>query len=265
MLGRMAILSFGPFRLDTRTLELYRGSGRVPLRRQPCRVLALLAARPGQLVSRDDLRSAVWPSDVHVSFDLGLNSCLKQIRRALGERAGTTGFIETLPGRGYRFTGPIARHDRSRPPSRIRITGFVAIGPSVEEATPIADGLTEDLTVALARLAGTEPVVVADGDDARAEVEFVVSGRVRAQGDRLRVTARLLDVSRQTVCWAHTFDAPLTDHLIVIGGVADVIGQEICAAIGRCRTSRRAPAVTAPARPRGGPGLPAPSSRRHSA
>jgi DNA-binding winged helix-turn-helix (wHTH) protein len=102
----MATVVFGPYELDTRSLELRKDGQGVPLRPQPCRVLALLATQPGRLVTRDEIRAAVWPRGVHVRFDLGLNSCLKQIRRALGESAEQPHYIETLTRRGYRFAGP---------------------------------------------------------------------------------------------------------------------------------------------------------------
>jgi DNA-binding winged helix-turn-helix (wHTH) protein len=98
----MPILAFGSFRLDTHALELRRDGLKVRIRPQPCRLLVLLASRPGQLITREELRAALWP-DVFVRFDLGLNSCLKQIRAALGESAGAPRHIETLSRRGYRF------------------------------------------------------------------------------------------------------------------------------------------------------------------
>lgn len=114
----MAILAFGPYRLDTRALELRREGQKVRLRPQPCQVLALLASQAGELVTRDELRTALWPDGVHVRFDLGLNSCLKQIRRALGESADSPRLIETLTRRGYRFIGQVQSFPepaRSRP------------------------------------------------------------------------------------------------------------------------------------------------------
>src|SRR5688572_9998653 len=98
----MPILAFGPFRLDTHALELRRDGRKVRIPPQPCRLLVLLASRPGQLITRDELRAALRP-DVFVSFYLSLNSCLKQIRAALGESAAVPRHIETLPRRGYRF------------------------------------------------------------------------------------------------------------------------------------------------------------------
>jgi DNA-binding winged helix-turn-helix (wHTH) protein len=114
----MPILAFGPFRLDPRTLELCRDGRRIRIRPQPCRVLVELASRPGELVTREELRAAVWPSGVFVHFDLGLNSCLKQIRAALGESADSPRFVETLSGRGYRFIGEVAAEFSVNQPAR---------------------------------------------------------------------------------------------------------------------------------------------------
>jgi DNA-binding winged helix-turn-helix (wHTH) protein len=102
----MPVLVFGRFRLDTRALELRRDGRRVRLRPQPCRVLVALTTHPGELVTRDELRAALWP-DVFVRFDLGLNSCLKQVRAALGDSASAPRYVETLCRRGYRFTADV--------------------------------------------------------------------------------------------------------------------------------------------------------------
>jgi DNA-binding winged helix-turn-helix (wHTH) protein len=101
----MATVMFGPYELDTRSLELRKDGRCVALRPQPCRVLALLASQPGRLVTREEIKAAVWPRGVYVRYDLGLNSCLKQIRRALEESAEHPQYIETLTRRGYRFIG----------------------------------------------------------------------------------------------------------------------------------------------------------------
>ena len=103
----MPVLAFGPFRLDPSALELRRDGRPVRIRPQPCRLLVALASRPGELVTRERLRAAAWQDGVYVAFDDGLNSCLKQIRAALGESAGAPRFIETLPRRGYRFAGAV--------------------------------------------------------------------------------------------------------------------------------------------------------------
>lgn len=111
----MPVLAFGPFRLDPCALELRRDGLRVRIRPQPCRLLVVLASRPGELVTRERLRAAAWQDGVYVGFDDGLNSCLKQIRAALGESADSPRFIETLPRRGYRFAGEVTVEPLKQP------------------------------------------------------------------------------------------------------------------------------------------------------
>jgi DNA-binding winged helix-turn-helix (wHTH) protein len=98
---------FGVFELDLATGELRRKGVKVPLQEQPFRVLALLVSRPGELVTRDDLRATLWPDAVFVDVDHGLNKAVAKIRRALGDLAHNSHYVETLEKRGYRFIAPI--------------------------------------------------------------------------------------------------------------------------------------------------------------
>jgi DNA-binding winged helix-turn-helix (wHTH) protein/TolB-like protein len=79
----------------------------VKLPPQPARVLAMLVARPGEIVRRDELRDAIWGTETFVDFERGLNFCIAQIRSALGDSAESPRYIETLPKRGYRFIAPV--------------------------------------------------------------------------------------------------------------------------------------------------------------
>lgn len=122
----MAVYRFGSFELDTRTGELRRHPCRVRLRPQPCAALVYLIERPGQFVSRQELHRALWPEGTFVRFEDGLNSCVKQIRAALGDSRTTPRYLETLTRRGYRFIAPVlALSDRQTPDShgraRVRI------------------------------------------------------------------------------------------------------------------------------------------------
>jgi DNA-binding winged helix-turn-helix (wHTH) protein len=98
---------FGVFELDLLTGELRRKGVKVPLQEQPFRLLALLVSRPGELVTRDDLRAALWPDAVFVDFDHGVNKAVAKIRRALGDLAHNSRYVETLERRGYRFIAPV--------------------------------------------------------------------------------------------------------------------------------------------------------------
>jgi DNA-binding winged helix-turn-helix (wHTH) protein len=109
----MALYSFGVFRFDTRTGEVRNAVGRTCLRPQPSRVLAYLVERRGECVSRDELRGVLWPDGTFVQFDHGLNSCIKQIRAALGDSRRSPRYVETLVKRGYRFVAPVQGAGRS--------------------------------------------------------------------------------------------------------------------------------------------------------
>ena len=100
---------FGVFELDPRTGELRKAGSRVRLAGQPLRVLERLLERPGDLVTRDELRQELWSADTFVDFERNLNSAIKRLRAALGDSAESPRFIETLPRRGYRFLAPVER------------------------------------------------------------------------------------------------------------------------------------------------------------
>src|SRR5687768_12180875 len=101
------MLRFGPFTLDATTGELRRDGQLVPLAPQPFRLLLALASRPGELVTREELRQQIWGDGTFVDFERGLNFCVLQARTALGDDAKEPLYIETLPRRGYRFVASI--------------------------------------------------------------------------------------------------------------------------------------------------------------
>lgn len=106
--ARPCRVQFGDFRFDPESLEL-SGRGRtVRLQPQPARLLELLIAHPGAVVSREAVRRHLWPDRVHVEYDQSMNSCVKRIRVALGDSADTPEYIETLPRLGYRFLKPVS-------------------------------------------------------------------------------------------------------------------------------------------------------------
>src|SRR6266496_6730079 len=96
-------LRFGVFEIDRRTGEVRRQGVRIKIAVQPFQILSTLVDRPGELVTRDELRQRLWPSDTFVDFEHSLNSAVKKLRLALGDMAEAPVFIETLPRRGYRF------------------------------------------------------------------------------------------------------------------------------------------------------------------
>jgi len=98
---------FGPYEVDLHTHELWKFGTRLKLAGQPFEILAVLLNRPGELVTREELRNCLWPSDTFVDFNHGLNAAVNKLREALSDSAENPRYVETLPRRGYRFVADI--------------------------------------------------------------------------------------------------------------------------------------------------------------
>ena len=98
----------GLFEIDLSSGEIHKAGRKVPLQEQPFRVLAMLLDRRGEVVTREDLQTRLWPADTYVSFDEGLNTAIRKLRLAFGDSAENPRFIETVPRRGYRFIAPMS-------------------------------------------------------------------------------------------------------------------------------------------------------------
>jgi DNA-binding winged helix-turn-helix (wHTH) protein len=109
------LLRFGPFDADLRTGELRKRGIRIKLARQSFQVMAALAGRAGELVTRDELQRILWPNETIVEFDHSINTAVKRIREALSDSADQPRYLETLPRRGYRFVAEVERISRSQP------------------------------------------------------------------------------------------------------------------------------------------------------
>jgi len=178
---RAEILRFGVFEVDVRAGELRKQGARIKLQEQPFHVLTVLLQRPGEVVTREELRSQNWPVDTFVDFDNSLNTAINKLREALGDSADNPRFIETLPRRGYRFIAPVTGVDGTtrgtatgasvpwRPSSRkIVVTAAIAV-----LAAGIAGGLlwrarqarrlTEKDTIVLGDFANSTGDAVFDG------------------------------------------------------------------------------------------------------
>src|SRR6187402_32085 len=130
------VVRFGVFELDARSGELRRHGLKVRLPDQSFQILKLLLSRPGEVVTREELRNAVWGAQTFVDFEAGLNSAVRKLREALDDSADNPRFVETLPRRGYRFVASVS----------------VPAAPSVE---PVAKPTAEPATL------GEPPEVVA--------------------------------------------------------------------------------------------------------
>jgi DNA-binding winged helix-turn-helix (wHTH) protein len=114
---------FGPFEVDLHTHELWKFGTRLKLVGQPFEILTVLLSRPGELVTREELRNRLWPSDTFVDFNHGLNAAVNKLREALSDSAESPRYVETLPRRGYRFIAVIEWPNTKPTPA-------IAIAPS---------------------------------------------------------------------------------------------------------------------------------------
>src|SRR5580704_820911 len=118
------MIHFGNFEFDDQAFQLRRAGALLRLQQQPARVLAFLLSHRGSLVTREQIRLAIWGEDTFVDFEQGLNFCIRQIRLALNDQVENPLYIETLPRLGYRFVAQIEKSgdsERALPEKRIRI------------------------------------------------------------------------------------------------------------------------------------------------
>ena len=120
---------FGTFEVDLRARELRKGGVRLRLQEQPFEILAMMLDRPGELVTREELRQRLWPAGTFVDFEHSLNAAVKRLRAALGDDAENPRFVETLHRRGYRFVAPVASESPAR---HLHVVPLHAARPAAE-------------------------------------------------------------------------------------------------------------------------------------
>jgi TolB-like protein/DNA-binding winged helix-turn-helix (wHTH) protein len=258
---------FGTFELDLRTLELRREGTRIKLQDQPLRLLTILIQRPGEVVTREELRQQLWAEEF-VDFDHGLNTAVRKLRSALNDDADNPRFVETLARRGYRFLAPVTWEGdagppppppappletvprrrmpliltlaalvivaavagvlftRSRSPGRSATVDSIAILPfRVQSADDehLGDGLTEILITRLSRLPALRVMardtvfsfkggkVPAARAGREMQVNAVVTGNVRREGDTYSILVELIDVEDGAQLWGDRYATSLAE------------------------------------------------------
>jgi len=247
LIGR-SVCRFGDYELDRTALELRKSGRKIKLAPQPARVLALLASRPGELVSRDDIRREVWGDQTFVDFDRNLNYCINCIRSVLGDHARAPRYIETLARRGYRFIGDTAQElvpaERS-----LAVLPFENLNRDPEQEF-LADSMTGMLITQLGkapslRVISRQSVVHLKNSRStvaevarRLRVGTLVEGSVLRVGDRLRVTAQLIKANPERQLWAESYERHLDDLLELQTEIARDIAGRISAAMGTASPER---------------------------
>jgi TolB-like protein/Tfp pilus assembly protein PilF len=240
------VVRFGPFEADSRTGELRKHGVKLKLVGQPFEVLAMLLEHPGQLVTREELRARLWPTDTFVDFDHGLNAAVNKLRDALNDSAEKPNYVETLPRRGYRFISAVGLHDSQNllgEWSSPRIQSLVVLPlenlSNDPEQEYFADGMTDQLITNLAQISALKVISRTSAmrykgtkkslpEIARElHVDAVVEGAVMWVGGRVRISAQLIEAPTDYHLWAASYERDLRDVLSMQEEVTRAIASEI--------------------------------------
>jgi TolB-like protein/tetratricopeptide (TPR) repeat protein len=241
------VLRFGTFELDVRSRELRNGTSCVRLQEQPLEILRLMLERPGEVITRDELRQRLWPEGTFVDFEHSLNAAIKRLRAALGDDADKPMFIETVPRRGYRFIGSVPGQPDSgaavapvSPRLRLVVLPFSNLSDDSSQEY-FSDGLTEELIAQLGPLCRGQVGIIGrwsamffKGSLQRAReigealhAEYLLEGSTRRDGSRVRITARLVEAATETQLWSETYERSTTDWLSVQADVAGRVARSL--------------------------------------
>jgi adenylate cyclase len=259
----LKMLQFEGYTLDIARNSLRTADRKIALRRKSFELLRYLAENPDRVVTKEELLKAIWP-DVVVT-DESLKHCVSEVRQAIGDSAQT--IIETVPRRGYRFAAPVVRvaTGAAAAPPASPVSGprlqssldrpSVAVLPfanlsSDPQQDYFSDGITEDITTELSRF--SELMVIARNSafqykgkavDIRQvgrelNTRYVLEGSVRRSGDRIRITAQLIDAATGAHRWGERYDRELHDVFAVQDEVARAIVVILAAHVKRAEIER---------------------------
>src|SRR5215469_1040608 len=232
---------FGAFELNLQSGELFKHGRKIKLQTQSFLILASLLERPGEVLSRDELRQRLWPSDVFVDFEVGLNAAINRLRDVLDDSPEKPRFIETLPRRGYRFIAPLQRESLDRISARVRSLAVLPLENLTGDAAQeyFADGMTDALITRLAQIGslrvisrtsamhykGTHKKLPEIANELN--VDAVVEGSVARSGSHVRINAQLVHAVTDQHLWARQYERDLTDILVLQADVVGAIAREI--------------------------------------
>jgi len=234
---------FGSFALDLTSGELRKDGQKLALPPKAFAVLKALVERPGEVVTREDLRVRLWAGDTFVEFEDSLNHAVNKLRHALGDSAEDPQFIETLPRFGYRF---IASGDRATEPEPA-IRSLAVLPMANLSADPhqeyFADGMTDALITDLAKIRAVKVISRTSVMRYRGVnkplpqiarelgVDGIIEGAVQRSGERVRITVQLIRAATDTHQWAESYERDSQDVLSLQGEVAHAVAGEIKVAL----------------------------------
>jgi TolB-like protein/DNA-binding winged helix-turn-helix (wHTH) protein/Tfp pilus assembly protein PilF len=299
-----SVVRFGPYEVCFRTGEVGKAGMRIRIQQQPMKLLEILLERPGEVVTREELRGRVWASESFGDFDQAVNIAIGKLRSTLGDSAENPRYIETVPKRGYRFIADVSFVDADARPKKpeyeaadlgtpelrqklpgaeladapkgrflparrtivtlalvltvaflavwlFRLRSHAPVGIRSLAVLPLenlsgdasqnyfADGMTDELITDLAQIRALRVIsrtsaMVYKGarkplpQIARElNVDAVVEGTVLRSGDKVRITAQLIDASTDKHLWSQSYEGELRDTLALQNRVATAIADQI--------------------------------------
>src|SRR3984957_9089199 len=249
-----AIYAFGPFRLDVAAGILFRGAEPLALGQRAGALLQILVEGGGNPISKDRLIESAWPGLAIEESNLPVQ--IAALRRVFAEEPGGDSWIETLPRRGYRYVGPVAvqeqenqgaagnEHPALAPPDKpsLAVMPFTNMSGDPEQEY-FADGMVEDIITGLSRIRWLFVIArnssftykgrAVDVRQVGRElgVRYVLEGGVRKAGNRIRVTAQLVEAGTSNHVWAERYDRDLADIFSVQDELTEALTTAMAPAI----------------------------------
>lgn len=245
------VIAFGDFKVDVSRHELRRENHAIPVEPQVLDLIAYLAARSGEVISKDDLIEHVWGG--RIVSDSTITSRINAARSALGDDGKAQRFIKTISRRGYRFDAVPSEAVPDAPPSPRKPS--IAVLPLQNmsgdpDQTYFSDGITDDIITELSRydelfvIARHSTFAYRDSPLTTAEiarelgVEYIAEGSVRRAGNRIRVTVQLIDPAKGNQIWAERYDRELADIFAVQDEITSLIVNTLAGTIARQHSLR---------------------------
>jgi TolB-like protein/Flp pilus assembly protein TadD len=235
-------IQLGQFVLDVGRYELTRDGKAIHVEPIPLDLLILLVRERGRLIGREEIIERLWGKGVFFDTDNGINTAIRKIRRALEEDSENPRYIETVPGKGYRFKGgtELSQAGGETPRIMLAVLPFENLsGDAAQEY--FSDGLTEETIMRFGKMSPeslgviartssmaykrTDKTVLQIGQELG--VHYVLEGSVRRQAERVRVTAQLIRVHDQVQLWAQNFDCPSQNVLDIHSEVGAAIAEQV--------------------------------------
>ncbi len=245
--ARAAAYRFGVFEFHPATLALAKNGTSLRLQPQPAKLLSLLLANAGNLVTRDMIRELLWKDGTTVDFETGVNRCIRQLRTALSDDAVTPRYIKTVSRIGYSFIAPVVggvsapvgqpQSGDAAPSRSIAVLPFANLSGDPQDEY-FGDGLAEEITNVLAQMVGLKVLARTSAfafkgknDDIRSiaaalDADNVLEGSVRRNGGQIRVTVQLIEAATGTHLSSKRYEGQMTDIFALQDEIAADVARQ---------------------------------------